>query len=74
MVREDARLDELVPHLMMEFKLGVLKTEANGLMKELSNPDVTKDVERYMGIMARYKEIGEVIKDLSKRIGERIMV
>lgn len=74
MVREDARLDELVPHLMMEFKLGVLKAEANGLMKELSNPDVAKDVERYMGVMARYKEIGEVIKDLSKRIGERIMV
>lgn len=74
MVKEDARLDELVPHLMMEFKLGVLKNEANGLMKELSNPDVAKDVERYMGIMARYKEIGDVIKDLSKRIGERIMV
>lgn len=74
MVREDARLDELVPHLMMEFKLGVLKAEAKELMKELSNPDVSKDVERYMGIMARYKEIGEVIKDLSKRIGERIMV
>lgn len=74
MVREDARLDELVPHLMMEFKLGVLKAEANGLMKELSNSDVAKDVERYMGIMARYKEIGDVIKDLSKRIGERIMV
>jgi DNA primase len=74
MVREDARLDELVPHLMMEFKLGILKAESNGLMKELSNPDVAKDVERYMGVMARYKEIGEVIKDLSKRIGDRIMV
>jgi DNA primase len=74
MVREDARLDELVPHLMMEFKLGVLKAEANGLMKELSNSDVAKDVERYMGVMARYKEIGYVIKDLSKRIGDRIMV
>lgn len=74
MVREDARLDELVPHLMMEFKLGVLKTESKELMKELSNPDVAKDVERYMGVMARYKEIGDMIKDLSKRIGDRIMV
>lgn len=74
MVKEESRLNELVPHLMMEFKLVILKAEAKELMKELSNPDVAKDVERYMGIMARYKEIGDVIKDLSKRIGDRIMV
>lgn len=74
MVREEARLDELVPHLMMEFKLDILKAESKDLMKQLSDSEVCKDVEQYMSIMTRYKEIGEIIKDLSKRIGERIMV
>lgn len=74
MVREEARLDELVPHLMMEYKLSVLKEEHKQLMAQLSDSEICKDVERYMGIMARCKDIAEIVKDLSKRVGERIMI
>lgn len=74
MVREEARLDELVPHLMMEYKLSVLKEEHKQLMSHLSDSEVCRDVERYMGIMARCKDIAEIVKDLSKRVGERIMI
>jgi DNA primase len=74
MVREEARLDELVPHLMMEYKLSVLKEEHRQLMAQLSDSEVCKDVEQYMGIMARCKDIAEIVKDLSKRVGERIMI
>ena len=71
---DDTRLNELVPHLIMEYKLSVLKEESKALMQQLSSPEVSADPQRCMEIMKRYKELTEIIKELSKLVGERVVV
>ena len=70
---DDTRLNELVPHLMMEYKLSVLKEESKALMQQLSSPEVSANPQRCMEVMQRYKELTEVIKELSKLVGERVV-
>ena len=70
---DDTRLNELVPHLMMEYKLSVLKEESKALMQQLSSPEVSANPQRCMEVMRRYKELTEVIKELSKLVGERVV-
>lgn len=70
---DDTRLNELVPHLMMEYKLSVLKEESKALMQQLSSPEVSASPQRCMEVMRRYKELTEVIKELSKLVGERVV-
>ena len=67
------RLHELIPHLMLEYKLSILKEEMKEVMNQLSQPDIAKDMNRSMEIMKRYKELTEIIKDVSKMVGDRVV-
>lgn len=71
--RDDERLHELVPHLLLEYKLSILKGEMKEVMQELQSPEVMKDTERTMEVMKRYKELQEILMVVSKRAGERIL-
>ena len=72
--KDEHRLNVLIPHLLLEFKLRVLKDEMKELMRQLSLPEVTSDSAKCMEIMQRYKEAGEILKEVSKRAGDRIVV
>lgn len=71
--RDDERLHELVPHLLLEYKLSILKSEMKEVMQELQSPEVMQDTERTMEVMKRYKELQEILMVVSKRAGERIL-
>lgn len=71
---DDSRLSELVPHLMLEYKLSILKEEMKELMQQLAQPSVMQDASQYMEVMKRYKELGEVVKEISKRVGRLLLV
>ena len=73
LVRDENRLHELIPHLLLEFKLRVLKEEMKNLISQLSLPEVINDSNRCMEIMQRYKEAGEILKEISKKAGDRIV-
>ena len=72
-VSDEHRLHELVPHLVLEYKLDVLKQEMKQLIQQLSLPEVAKDMTRSMDIMGRYRDLTEITKEISKRIGERVI-
>ena len=72
--KDEERLHELVPYLLIEFKLYILKEEMNGIMKSLSNPEVMNDAVKAMEAMKRYKELGEIMKEIAKRAGDRVMI
>lgn len=73
-IKDEHRLKELIPHLLLEFKLRVLKEEMKELMRQLSLPEVAGDSAKCMEIMRRYKNLGEILKEVSKRVGDRIVV
>lgn len=72
--RDEERLHELVPYLLIEFKLHILKREMDGIMQSLGNPDVMNDADKAMEAMKRYKELGEIMKEIAKRAGDRVMI
>jgi DNA primase len=72
--KDEHRLNVLIPHLLLEFKLRVLKDEMKELMRQLSLPEVAGDSNKCMEIMQRYKELGEILKEVSKRAGDRIVI
>ena len=71
--KDDKRLDELVPHLLLEYKLSILKAEMKDVMQQLQSPEVMRDAGRTMDIMKRYKQLQEIMKEISKRTGDRIL-
>lgn len=73
-VKDEYRLKDIVPHLLLEFKLRVLKEEMKELMRQLSLPEVASDSNKCMEIMKRYKDAGEILKEISKRAGDRIVL
>lgn len=73
-VKDEHRLKDIVPHLLLEFKLRVLKDEMKELMRQLSLPEVASDSNKCMEIMKRYKDAGEILKEISKRAGDRIVL
>ena len=67
------RLHELIPHLMLEYKLSILKEEMKEVMQELSLPATSQDTTRTLELMKRYKELTDVSKEFARRMGERVL-
>lgn len=72
--KDEERLHELVPYLMIKFKLHILKEEMDGIMQSLSRPEMKNDTSKAMDAMQRYKELGEIMKEIAKRAGERVLI
>ena len=72
--KDEERLHELVPRLLMDFKRSVVDDELKGIMAELQHPEVLASPERAMEVMKRYKELSDTARELAKRCGERVIV
>ena len=72
--KDEERLHELVPRLLMDFKRSVVDDELKGIMAELQHPEVLASPKRAMEIMKRYKELSDTARELAKRCGERVIV
>jgi DNA primase len=73
-VTDEERLSELVPHQMIDFKLAILEEEMKQTLQQLRQPEVAADTSRCLEIMSHYKELSELLKQLAKRAGDRVMV
>ena len=73
MVKDEERLHELVPRLLMDFKRSVVEDELKGIMVEFQHPEVLASPERTMEVMKRYKELSDTARELAKRCGEQVV-
>lgn len=71
---DEERLDELVPQIMMSFKLAIVSEEIKQHLHTLQDPAVATDKERCSQIMARCGELMKLQKLLAKNAGERILL
>ena len=70
---EEERLMELVPHLIDDFKLAIIKEDLKQILLKLRNPAILSHQEEYMKIMKHYKELKDIECILSKERGDRVI-
>ena len=72
-VPDEKRLHDLVPRLVHDFKHSIVKAHMEELLSQLKNPDIMKEPERYMQIMAEYKDMVDIEKQFAQILGERVV-
>ena len=73
-VKDEERLHELIPHLLIDFKLAILEEDMKQTIQQLSLPEVVQDVQRTMEVMKHYKKLTETLKEMAKRAGDRVIL
>ena len=73
-VKDEERLHELIPHLLIDFKLAILEEDMKQTIQQLNLPEVAKDPQRAMEIMRHYKKLTETLKEMAKRAGDRVIL
>ena len=68
------RLCELVPHLMADYKISIVKEELKHILQQLQNPEIVKDEQKYMALMKRYQELNSIQSLLAKHQGDRVVI
>ena len=73
-VKDEERLHELIPHLLIDFKLAILEEDMKQTVQQLNLPEVAKDPQRAMEVMKHYKKLTETLKEMAKRAGDRVIL
>ena len=74
MVVSDAdRLHEIIPHLLIDYKMVIVEMELKDTQNQLRQPAVLNDPALCAETMARYKQLMEVKRLMAKRLGDRVL-
>ncbi|MGL5980314.1 MAG: DNA primase, partial [Phocaeicola sp.] len=73
-VTDEERLHELVPRQVIDFKLAILGEEMRHTIEMLNNPTISKDPTRCQEVMTRYKELSELLQEMAKQAGDRVIL
>lgn len=74
-VTDEERLYELIPRLLVDFKLNIVTAELNHILKALTtNSEVFRDSNSAYEIMQRYKQLHEVRIVLARHAGDRVVL
>ena len=73
-VTDEERLYELIPRLLLDFKLSIVEEEMKNTLQALTNPEIANDPQRCMEIMKRYKELQETQSVMAQHAGDRVGV
>ena len=74
LVKDEERLYELIPHLLIDFKLGILEEDMKQTIQQLNQPEAIQNPKRAMEIMTHYKDLTELLRDMAKRAGDRVIL
>ena len=73
-VTDDERLHELVPRLLLDFKMSIVEEEMEHTLQALNNPSIANDTQRCMEIMQRYKDLHQMQSLMAQKAGERVVL
>ena len=73
-VTDEERLYELIPRLLLDFKLSIVEEEMKNTLQTLTNPEIANDPQRCMEIMKRYKELQETQSVMAQHAGDRVVL
>ena len=72
-VSDADRLNELMFHLMVDYKHSLVEMELKETLDLLRQPDVMADAEKCEEVMSRYKELMEIKQQMAKHLGDRVI-
>lgn len=72
-ITDEERLYELVPRLLLEFKISILKEEMKHTMQALNNPEIASDPKKCAEIMTHFRDLSETQNIIMKHAGDRAM-
>ena len=72
-VSDADRLNDLMFHLMVDYKHSLVEMELKDTLNLLRQPDVMADTERCLEVMSRYKELVEIKQQMAKHLGDRVI-
>lgn len=73
-VTDDERLHELVPRLLLDFKMSIVEEEMKHTLQALNNPSIANDTQHCMEIMQRYKDLHQMQSLMAQKAGERVVL
>ena len=73
-VSDEERLYELVPRLLLDFKLSIVEEEMKHTIQALANSEIANDPQRCLEIMKRYKELQETQSVMAQHAGDRVVL
>lgn len=72
-VNDADRLNELMYHLMIDYKHSLIEMELKDTLNQLRHPDVMVDADKCLEVMSRYKELMEIKQQMAKHLGDRVI-
>ena len=63
----------LVSHIVTDYKLEIVSQQKRQIMRQLQDPELMRDPQRYLQVMTQYKDIKEIEKKLSQQEGRVII-
>lgn len=73
-ISDEERLHELVPRLLIDFKMSIVDEEQKCLIRALADPAVASDPAQCAEIMKRYKKMHETQMQMAQKAGERVVL
>lgn len=70
---EEDELYKIVPYLMRNYNLELVKEETKKVLKDLQNPLNQQNPEQCTALMKRYKELTVAENELNKQLGGRVV-
>lgn len=65
---------ELIPRLLVDFKLSIVDEEMKHTLQALTDPAIANDPVRCAEIMKRYKELHETQSLMAQNAGDRVVL
>ena len=73
MADEESLVGSYINHLMLDYKLLVLKNQIQQLNKQLAQPEIICDEEKSFSIMQHISNLTAIKRDMEKMLGDRVM-
>jgi len=59
---------------LIDFKLSILEEDMKQTSQQLNRPEVLGDMEKCKEVMKHYKELSDLLKEMAKRAGDRVIM
>ena len=73
-ITDEERLHELIPRLLLDFKMSIVEEEMKHTLQALTNPAVANDPQRCAEFMQHYKELHEMQSIMAQNAGDRVVL
>ncbi len=73
-ITDEERLYELVPRLLIDFKISIVEEEMKHTLQALSKPDIYNDPQKCQEIMEHYKDLQKVQIPMLQKAGDRVVL